>query len=107
MNWPSEWVWMSFIVVGIIVALCAYIGLLLAKKLNQVSSEFSVFIALGLWVQYSVIAYFGFLALIRYTLSIMISGWQVFIFSSLMVAMSMMLVFIKNERSQLKQNSTI
>ncbi|HCM05226.1 MAG TPA: hypothetical protein DIC30_04380 [Oceanospirillales bacterium] len=107
MNWPDELVWVSFLVVGFIVALCAYLGLLLAKKFNQMSSEFSTFIVLGLWIQYSVIAYFGFLALIRYTLSIMISGWQVFIISSVMVAIIMTLLFIKNEKSQLSQSSII
>ena len=107
MNWPNELVWLSFLVVGFIVALCAYIGLLFAKKFNQVSSEFSIVIVLGLWVQYSVIAYFGFLALIRYTLSIMVSGWQVFLLSSIMIAIIMMFLFIKNEKTPLSQNSII
>jgi hypothetical protein len=107
MNWPNELVWLSFLMVGFIVALCAYMGLLFAKKIKQVGSNSSTFIVLGLWIQYSVIAYFGFLALIRYTLSLMMSGWQVFILSSVLVAIIMMLIFIRNEKNQLSQNSII
>ena len=107
MSWPNEWVFLSFLLVGCIVALCAFIGLFFAKKFNPKNSRFSTFIALGLWIQYSVIAYFGFLALIRYTLSIMISGWQIFMLSFVITAIVMMFLFIKNERNQLSQNSII
>lgn len=99
MNWPHELVWVSFIVVGFFVALCAYAGLLLAKRFKQTSTEFSVFIIVGLWIQYSVIAYFGLLALLRYTLSLMIDSWQVFSISSAVVAIVMMLLFIRNQKN--------
>jgi len=107
MNWPNELVWVSFIVVGFFVALCACAGLLLAKKFNQASIEFSTFIVLGLWVQYSVIAYFGLLALLRYTLSLMINGWQVFMLSSVMIAIIMMLLFIRYQKGLPSQKTVI
>ena len=78
-GWPELFVWMSFLVVGVIVALCALAGLKLAKRLsNMVYSKkvlFSQYI--GMWIQYSVIGYFGLLALMRYTLDIEIHWWQV------------------------------
>ena len=106
-NWPHELVWGSFIVVGAFVALCAYAGLVLAKRFNQASTEFSIFIIVGLWVQYSVIAYFGLLALLRYTLSLTINGWQVFSISSAIVAIVMMLLFIRNQKNMLTQKTVI
>jgi hypothetical protein len=107
MNWPNELVWISFILVGFFVALCAYAGLLLAKRFNQVSTDFSIGIMLGLWVQYSVIAYFGLLALLRYTLSMMIDSWQVFSISSVIVAIIMMLLAIRNQKNVPTQKTVI
>ena len=104
-NWPNELVWISFILVGFLVALCAYAGLFLAKRFKNVSAESSVFIVLGLWIQYSVIAYFGLLALLRYTLSVTINDWQVFLISSGIVAIMMMLLFIRNQKILLTQKT--
>jgi hypothetical protein len=58
-------------------------------------------------VQYSVIAYFGLLALLRYTLSLTINGWQVFSISSAIVAIVMMLLFIRNQKNILTQKTVI
>ncbi len=42
----------------------------------------------SLWVQSSVIGYFGLLAILRYTLNIHIYWWQVLLLSALLIAIA-------------------
>jgi len=71
-GWSDWMIWLSFILVGAVVTLFCLSSLYLAKKLCALShfssGSFSVkFLDVSRWVQYSVINYFGMLALLRYT----------------------------------------
>jgi putative Mn2+ efflux pump MntP len=79
-GWPELFVWGSFMFVGGVVALCALGGLGISKyvSLSKVSKQTqSLWQYTGVLIQYSVIAYFGILALLRYTLHLNIHWWQV------------------------------
>lgn len=79
-GWPELLVWASFILVGVVVALCAVTGLGLSRSaaLSQISKRRQrLWQYTGVLIQYSVIAYFGLLALFRYTLQLDIYWWQV------------------------------
>jgi len=66
----------SFFVVGFVVNICALCGLCLGRLLNgRLRDEYQTFM---LWLQYSVIGYFAWLALCRYTLD-----WQLSMFALL------------------------
>ena len=86
----SEWlIWLSFLLVGFVVmgfAVMAYrLGLLVCQ------SRFSSgkIITVMQWLQYSVIAYFGLLALTRYTLGSEASALLIFMISALAILMLM------------------
>ena len=69
-GWPELFVWGSFILVGMVVALCSLGGLALSKyiTLSRVSKQAqTLWQYMGVLIQYTVIAYFGILALFRYT----------------------------------------
>jgi hypothetical protein len=93
-GWPELFVWVSFMLVGGVVALCALCGLGVSKSisLSKVSKR-----AQNLWqysgvlIQYSVIAYFGLLALFRYTLQLNIQWWQV-----LLTCIALVLVILES-----------
>jgi hypothetical protein len=96
-GWPEWRIWCSFILVGMVVALCGLMGLYIGRKFaalkfnGQNSSTFKLsagqYLLVGQWLQYSVIGYFALLAILRYTFSFDIGAWQVFILSSVGVAM--------------------
>lgn len=70
----SEWlIWLSFLLVGIVVMAFCLSSLYLARKLcalsNAANPSHPKLLDIGRWVQYSVINYFGMLALVRYTFS--------------------------------------
>lgn len=71
-GWPELAVWASFVMVGIAVALLTLGSFVFSKWLKNMFQPDGRAYALALWLQYSVIGYFGILALMRYTL-----GWQV------------------------------
>jgi hypothetical protein len=58
---------------------------------------------LSLWVQYSVIGYFGLLAVLRYTLNINIHWWQVLIMAALLIAIMMSLSIVKATNNQVSR----
>ncbi len=88
----SEWlIWSSFILVGMVVALCGLLGLYVGRKIHSAKRRSKTFSSaksflLGQWLQYSVIAYFALLALLRYTFSVNIESWQILLLSSMLVA---------------------
>lgn len=114
-GWPEYWVWLSFIIVGLVVMLCASISYLLARylALNTTANRYfkSVLegvnrfiprVNMGQWLQISIVGYFGFLALMRYTFSLDISEWKLLLFSSIFMAV---LLHWKNRTSiELKQS---
>lgn len=69
-GWPEAMVWVSFIIVGMLVSLLAITSLWFAKKASKQAKRNKHFTNFGQWVQYSVIGYFGLLALFRYTLGL-------------------------------------
>ena len=93
-GWPELLVWLSFFVVGVMVALFAIGSLYLSKRMNiNLHAPNSKGQYIGVWIQYSVISYFGLLALLRYTLNINIVWWQL-----LAIASALMLVCIESAR---------
>jgi hypothetical protein len=88
-GWPEWMVWVSFLLVGVVVTVFCLSSLYLAKKMSVLAtkwrgSTYSVVLDISRWVQYSVINYFGMLALIRYTFSSDIN-WLYILCSSFVV----------------------
>lgn len=76
-GWPELLVRGSFLVVGALVSLLAIFSLRFASHIHCFTERRPALHWAGLWVQYSVIAYFGLLALLRYTLNAQMSWWQI------------------------------
>ena len=100
MGWPEMWVWGSFILVGIVVAVFALVGLALGRKLSVSNVSFSDHsknssvsrsLDFGRWLQLSAISYFGWLALARYTLNWSLSWWLILLFSFSLLAVLLLL----------------
>jgi uncharacterized protein (DUF983 family) len=91
-GWPELLVWLSFIVVGCLVSALSIASLKLAKQVIQLSERNPQLVWFSYWLQYSVIGYFGLLAVFRYTLQINIHWWQILIISMLLTALSLMAV---------------
>jgi len=88
-GWPELFVWMSFIVVGIFVSILAIISLNFALRFQSVTNDkggkrWSIY-----WLQYTVIGYFGLLALFNYTLNLQFYWWQTLLSSGLIMALLM------------------
>lgn len=81
-DWQSVFVWTSFIVVGFVVYIFTLAGLKVGNKLSsqQANTPFS-----WLWLQYSAIAYFGLLALTRYTFAVELPSWCIFMMSLILI----------------------
>ena len=89
-GWPNSAVWSSFLLVGVLVfamAVASYQG---ALKWRKFADENGRSVHLSLWVQYSVIGYFGLLALTKYTLSLSIPWWVVLAASATAVGLFML-----------------
>ena len=99
-GWHETLIWLSFVVVGLVVAICALLALLCANILlsSAMLSENSM--KLGLWLQYSVLSYFGLLALLRYTFSLEVESWQVFLVTATFTAMSMEYLLYNQKKRQ-------
>lgn len=76
-GWPELMVWGSFILVGAMVSILAIVSLKFSRFISQYSEHNRYSSLLGYWVQYSVIGYFGLLAVLRYTLQANFSWWQI------------------------------
>lgn len=101
----SEWmVWTSFLLVGLVVTVFCVGSLYAAKKLSHlklfnIAHRFDW----AVWIQYSVIAYFGLLALLRYTLGIPLS-WQYILLIAL-VFMFLVMKWQGNEFESSRQST--
>lgn len=86
-GWPELFVWLSFLVVGAFVSILAIASLRFGMKIKKslVSSRLSYWFSL--WLQYSVIGYFGLLALLRYTLDTQLVWWQIMMLSGVLVGL--------------------
>lgn len=72
MGWADWMIFLSFLLVGTVVTCFCLISLYLSKKICGIKSLFNKsnknrFLDVCRWVQYSVINYFGMLALLRYS----------------------------------------
>jgi hypothetical protein len=80
-GWPELLVWVSFILVGVAVSLLAISSVVFSRVLEPIMLK-SQKIHLGmLWLQYSVIAYFGYLAILRYTVNINLPWFMIMLLS--------------------------
>jgi hypothetical protein len=101
-GWSDVMIWVSFLLVGIVVTLFCLLSFFLAKQAHtQYSKFFSKKYArksleVSQWIQYSVIAYFGLLALVRYTFSSSVN--QLYILAASFVLMYVILKLIKSWR---------
>lgn len=94
----SEWmIWLSFLLVGIVVMAFCLSSLYLARKLCALSNMANDslnprLLDISRWVQYSVINYFGMLALVRYTFSSDIN-WLYILLASFTLMWLLMKIF--------------
>lgn len=91
-GWPELLVWASFIIVGGLVSMLALLSLRWGTKINNKDKPNTYVFWLGTGIQYSVIAYFGLLALLRYTLNIHFAWWQTMLLASTLIVIAMLLV---------------
>lgn len=84
-NWSQWMIWLSFIWVGVLVSiLCMLSGYLSKRLINKESLDDRILDFLQ-WLQFSVIAYFGLLAFIRYTMQWQLSEIIIFFLSGICV----------------------
>ena len=88
-GWPELFIWGSFIVVGIFVSTMAIFSLSFALRFKHLvkakeSTRWFVY-----WLQYTVIGYFGLLALFNYTLGLQFFWWQTLLSSGVIIALFM------------------
>lgn len=84
-GWPELLVWVSFLLVGVAVSLLAISSVVFSRVLEPIVLK-SQKIHLGLlWLQYSVIAYFGYLAVLRYTLNLNLPWFIIMLLSCLSI----------------------
>jgi hypothetical protein len=103
-GWPEFFVWGSFVVVGAFVSLLAIVSLTFALRVKQSLQQTRLSQWFAHWVQYSVIGYFGLLALLRYTLAVDIYWWQVLILSAVLIALVMTKVILQASNSSSVKN---
>ena len=82
-DWPTSYVWSSFLIAGVVVLIMALAGAGLAKKLTSALYRHKLALV-GDWLQCTVIAYFGILALARYTLGLEVSAWWFLLCSAIL-----------------------
>jgi hypothetical protein len=104
-GWPEFWIWISFLLVGVFVSVLAIVSLSFALYAQRSIKESRMSRWLSLWVQYSVIGYFGLLAMLRYTLNIHIYWWQVLLLSALLIAIAMSLLIVKAANNQVSRTT--
>ncbi len=93
-HWPDFAIWSSFFLVGFTVMLLTSVSFLLTRFLDKLSYRFEhmQYHELARWLQYSVISYFGWLALTRYTLDIFIQVPYLLLFSFVLMGGLMLLI---------------
>ena len=102
-GWPELMVWASFILVGMLVSILAMLSLRLSNIFSHIGEQKPYLGLLGSWIQYTVISYFGLLALIRYTLGINMNWWVILIFSSLLIG-GIMLICLRAKNLNVLRN---
>lgn len=85
-GWSELLVWLSFLLVGGVVMAFAVLAYRMGLLVCRARFAGSWMMPLLQWLQYSVIGYFGLLALVRHTLNIDVSAAFVFVIAALLVA---------------------
>ena len=85
LDWSQWMIWLSFLWVGAVVCLLCITSFYLGKGLLINLKNNPKFLPYVLWLQFSVIGYFGWLALFRYTFNWQISELFVFCLSGVIV----------------------
>lgn len=101
-GWPELYIWMSFIVVGIFVSTLAILSLHYSQRLKHLANNTPNKRWFVYWLQYSVIGYFGLLALFNYTLGLQLFWWQTLICSGAIIALCMRTFSLDLAFNQLK-----
>lgn len=97
-GWPELFVWISFLLVGMAVSLLAISSVAFSNFLAPwLKKAHKTHLSL-LCMQYSVIAYFGFLALLRYTFGFTLQ-WQFILLIAFFSISTMMLYCSSNTKS--------
>ncbi len=89
-GWPELLVWLSFVLVGVFVSMLAILSLKCGLKFQSRHSTNGPLVWLGNWMQFSIVGYFGLLALLQYTLGINLAWWQVMLMSSGLVGIALL-----------------
>jgi len=92
-GWPELFVWVSFIVVGIFVSILAIISLSFALRFKYLVKDKEGTRWFIYWLQYTVIGYFGLLALFNYTLGLQLYWWQTLLSSGVIIGLFMSQLF--------------
>ena len=95
-GWPELLVWMSFLLVGAAVSTLALSSIVFARVIEPLLLRRRNMHLSILWLQYSVVGYFGYLALFRYTFNADIP-WYVIVLISLSVTGGLMLNALTRE----------
>lgn len=96
-DWPEYWVWISFLIVGLVVLIFAGFSLWLGKIAQKSYTKISwIPFELGPWLQLTVVSYFGLLALLRYTFQLGVVEWHVLLASAFIIAMCLIRLRIPN-----------
>lgn len=93
-DWSTAMIWGSFVLVGVMVLVTAVTSWLLGGWLLKRQQRIDIPLAtpIALWLQYSIIGYFGLLALLRYTFALEVSWWQVLMVSAVTFCWTMLTV---------------
>jgi uncharacterized membrane protein len=96
-GWPEFWVWSSFLIVGVVVALFSIVSYFLARKVNvKIRQPKWMLFDFGQWVQLSVVGYFGLLALLRYTFDVQWLWWKLLVICLVLMAIVLHRIAVKN-----------
>lgn len=88
-GWPELFIWASFIVVGVFVSAMAIFSLNFALRFKHLVKAKESTRWFFYWLQYTVIGYFGLLALFNYTLGLQLYWWQTLLSSGVIIALFM------------------
>ncbi len=105
-QWSDWMIWGSFILVGIVVMIISLASLYLERKICRTKlTKFPWFLDVSRWVQYSVINYFGMLALVRYTFSSNINWLYIMLVSFTLIYI--LLKFLRVKYNYVNENNYI
>ncbi len=81
LDWSQWMIWLSFLWVGALVCALCVVSFYLGKRCMTIIKDNPTFLPYVLWIQFSVIGYFGLLALFRYTFNWPLHEAMIFLLS--------------------------